>query len=36
MPHAEKEKGGHFAALDNPEGLVEDLRQFFGEHFPKV
>lgn len=20
------------AALDNPDGLVEDLREFFGEH----
>lgn len=33
---SERERGGHFAALDNPGELVEDLREFFGEHYPKA
>ena len=26
----EHDRGGHFAALEQPEALVEDLRSFFG------
>jgi hypothetical protein len=28
--NAARDCGGHFAALDNPDGLVEDLREFVG------
>lgn len=27
------EYGGHFAALDNPKGLSEDLQEFFAQHY---
>ncbi|PWN96918.1 alpha/beta-hydrolase [Tilletiopsis washingtonensis] len=30
------EKGGHFAALDNPEALADDVRDFFTESFPRA
>lgn len=30
---AAHEKGGHFPALDNPEGLMGDLREFAGAHW---
>jgi len=30
--HKTHAKGGHFPALDNPDELVGDLREFFGEH----
>ncbi|KAF8527055.1 epoxide hydrolase [Gautieria morchelliformis] len=30
--HKSHAKGGHFPALDNPEGLVADLREFLGMH----
>ncbi|EJD07879.1 alpha/beta-hydrolase [Fomitiporia mediterranea MF3/22] len=32
----EHESGGHFPALDSPEALVNDLREFFGEHWSRV
>ncbi|PWY98537.1 alpha/beta-hydrolase [Testicularia cyperi] len=28
--------GGHFAALDNPAGLVEDMQEFAGQYWPGV
>lgn len=31
----EHKRGGHFPALDVPEEFVEDLREFFGEHWGK-
>lgn len=30
VTHIVREKGGHFAALDNPDGFVDDMRNFFG------
>jgi len=31
--YKERAVGGHFPALDNPEGLVEDVREFVGENW---
>ncbi|KPI40406.1 putative epoxide hydrolase [Cyphellophora attinorum] len=31
--YREVDEGGHFAALETPEGFVEDLRAFLGEHY---
>ncbi|KAF8511373.1 alpha/beta-hydrolase [Gautieria morchelliformis] len=31
--YKERSVGGHFPALDNPDGLVEDLRKFIGENW---
>ncbi|GJJ09128.1 hypothetical protein Clacol_003350 [Clathrus columnatus] len=31
--YKERSSGGHFAALDNPDGLVEDLREFLSSHW---
>lgn len=33
IPIVAHEKGGHFPALDNPEGLMGDLREFAGAHW---
>ena len=30
---SEHEGGGHFLALDSPNEFVEDLREFFGQHW---
>ncbi|KAF8578233.1 alpha/beta-hydrolase [Ramaria rubella] len=34
--YKERSVGGHFPALDNPEGLVEDLREFIGVNWENV
>jgi pimeloyl-ACP methyl ester carboxylesterase len=34
--YREVDEGGHFAALECPEGFVEDARAFFGEWFGKA
>ncbi|KAL5532416.1 hypothetical protein ACEPAF_5986 [Sanghuangporus sanghuang] len=31
----EHRNGGHFPALDDPAGFIEDVREFFGEHWPR-
>ncbi|KIJ22588.1 hypothetical protein M422DRAFT_276959 [Sphaerobolus stellatus SS14] len=31
--YKERSVGGHFPALDNPEGLVEDVRDFIGKNW---
>ncbi|KAH8113196.1 alpha/beta-hydrolase [Phellopilus nigrolimitatus] len=34
--YKEHSRGGHFPALDCPEEYVEDLREFFGEHWSQL
>ncbi|KAE8264875.1 hypothetical protein A4X09_0g6830 [Tilletia walkeri] len=31
--YRQHDQGGHFAALDNPEGLARDLKEFFNEYY---
>ncbi|KAL9931573.1 hypothetical protein V8E36_009570 [Tilletia maclaganii] len=33
--YREHSEGGHFAALDNPEGLARDLKDFFGKFYTR-
>lgn len=34
VQYKEHERGGHFAALDNPTDFVDDLRELAGKHWP--
>ncbi|CAD6886387.1 unnamed protein product [Tilletia laevis] len=34
--YREHDQGGHFAALDNSEGLARDLKDFFNEHYKRA